>query len=61
MIIAVTDLCKIPQNCGECPYLEYEFADYGSCPFTDNSVDSEEMEFRAGDCPLKEVPDNAVH
>ena len=61
MIIAVTDLDKVPESCGDCPYLVYEYADYGRCPLTDNTVDSDEKGSRPGDCPLKEVPDNAVH
>lgn len=60
MVVAVTDLKKVPETCGDCPYLVYEYADYGRCPLTDNSVDCEEMGFRACDCPLKEVPDDAL-
>ena len=60
MIVATTDLDTIPETCGDCPYLVYEYADYGRCPITDSSVDSEEMGFRAGNCPLTEVPDNAL-
>ena len=57
MIIAETDLYEIPEKCGECPYLVYEYADYGRCPLTDETVDTDEMNFRSLSCPLKEVPD----
>lgn len=57
MIVAETDLEKIPECCEECPFFVLEASDYGRCPITDLSKDCEEMAERY-DCPLKEVPDN---
>ncbi len=60
MIVAVTDLDKIPEKCLECPFFTYEADDYGYCPITEEQMDCDEMKFRSYGCPLKEVPDNAL-
>ena len=60
MIVVVTDLNEIPNCCGECSFFIAEFSDYGYCAITDASNDSEEQTSRCSDCPLKEVPDNAL-
>lgn len=61
MIVAVTDLFEIPKTCGDCPFFIAEYSDYGSCPLTDEGMDSDDLKIRSGGCPLKEVPDNAIH
>lgn len=61
MIVAETTLEKIPEKCVECPLYVPEYSDYGYCTLTSETLDIEEREFRSSGCPLKEVPDNALH
>lgn len=60
MIVAETNLEEIPKCCGECPFFVFEVSDYGYCPLTEERMDIDEQLYRSHDCPLKEVPENAV-
>lgn len=60
MIVAKTDLEKIPDRCCDCEMFVFEASDYGYCPITTEQMDCNEMEYRSLECPLKEVSENAL-